>query len=98
MLQHDQRAKKAREEDVAYNFLHNKKIKRIHVSAVQKQQLSDGTLAIINNDGLYHLVSKDIAARIKERDPRWIITSHTATEEAVDEFYKDFQVPDDLDW
>ncbi len=98
VLQHDQRAKKSKEDDVAYNFLHNKKIKRIYVSATQKQQLSDGTLVIINNDGLYHLLSKDIAAKIEARDPRWIITSHSDAEEDVDDFYKNFRVPDDLDW
>ena len=54
-------------------------------------------LIIINDDGLYHLVSKEIAEKIALRDPRRIITSHSAEEE-MDEAYKDFKVPDDLDW
>jgi hypothetical protein len=97
IAQNDQREKTQRDDDVAYNFLHNKKIKRIYVPPKQVDQLSKGALVIINDDGLYHLVSKEIAEKIALRDPRRIITSHGAEEE-MDEAYKDFKVPDDLDW
>lgn len=101
ITQHDQREKANAETDVAYNFLHKKKIKRLYVPPAQKEALSKGKLVIINNDGLYHLVSPEIAAKIAKRDPKWIITAHDnekATEPEMDDFYKKFEVPDDLDW
>ena len=101
VTQHDQRGKANAETDVAYNFLHKKKIKRLYVPAEQKEALSKGKLMIVNNDGLYHLVAPEIAAKIAERDPKWIITAHDdakAAEPEMDDFYKKFEVPDDLDW
>ncbi len=101
VVQHDQREKGTRDDDVPYNFLHGKKIKRIYVPSKQQEQLSNGQLAIINNDGRYHLVSKEIAAKIAERDPKWVVAAHDPSakaEEEMDDYYKDFKVPDDLDW
>lgn len=102
VTQNDLREKGTREDDVPYNFLHGKKIKRIYVPPKQQELLSKGQLTIINNDGRYHLVTKEIAAKIAERDPKWVIAAHDPAaakpEEEMDDFYKDFQVPDDLDW
>ena len=100
VTQHDQRQKANAETDVAYNFLHKKKIKRLYVPAEQKEALSKGKLMIVNNDGLYHLVAPEIAAKIAKRDPKWIITAHDekSAEPDMDDYYKKFEVPDDLDW
>lgn len=100
VTQHDQRQKANAETDVAYNFLHKKKIKRLYVPAEQKEALSKGKLMIVNNDGLYHLVAPEIAAKIAKRDPKWIITAHDekSAEPEMDDYYKKFEVPDDLDW
>jgi uncharacterized protein YaiL (DUF2058 family) len=102
VTQNDVREKGSREDDVPYNFLHGKKIKRIYVPAKQQELLSKGQLTIINNDGRYHLVSKEVAVKIAERDPKWVIAAHDPAAakpaEEMDDFYKDFQVPDDLDW
>lgn len=101
ILQNDQRSKEARDDDVPYNFVHGKKIKRIHLPKAQVEQLSRGTLVIVNNDGLYHLVSRDVADRIRARDPRRIIAAHEEKPPepgSDDEYYAKFQVPDDLDW
>ena len=102
LTQHNQRASKAADDDVAYNFLHNKKIKRIYLPKAQVEQLGTGKLVVINDEGRYALVAKDIAERIAERDPRRIITKHhtpaAKADEEMDEYYKQFEVPDDLDW
>jgi uncharacterized protein YaiL (DUF2058 family) len=101
ILQNDQRAKESHEDDVPYNFVHNKKIKKIHVPKAQMEQLSKGALVIVNNDGLYHLVSREVAERIRARDPKRIIAAHeekTPEPGSDDEFYAKFEVPDDLDW
>lgn len=99
--QNDQRSKTRSDEDVPYNFVHNKKIKRIYVPPVQLDLLSRGKLVIVNNDGLYSLLTAEVAEQIRTRDPKRIITVHEekAPEPGSDdEFYAKFQVPDDLDW
>ncbi|MEM7079916.1 MAG: DUF2058 family protein [Pseudomonadota bacterium] len=101
IVANDQRAKTSNENDVPYNFVHNKKIKKIYVPKPQLEQLSKGTLVIVNNDGNYHLVSQEVAQKIRERDPRRIIAAHDDKPPepgSDDEFYAKFEVPDDLDW
>jgi len=100
----DQRSKVASDDDVPYNFLHGKKIKRIYITREQQAALSAGSLVIVNDDGRYHLVAKDIAERVQARDPKRIIAAHAQAPEAApepgsdDEYYARFKVPDDLDW
>ena len=101
ILANDQRTKTKNEDDVPYNFVHGKKIKRIYVPRKQQEQLSSGSLVIVNNDGLYHLVPKAVAERIATRDPKRIIAAHEDRKPepgSDDEFYAKFEVPDDLDW
>ena len=97
----DQRSKTAAEDDVPYNFVHNKKIKKIYVPKAQVELLSKGALVIVNNDGNYHLVNREVAEKIRARDPKRIIAAHDSKPPepgSDDEFYAKFEVPDDLDW
>jgi uncharacterized protein len=99
--QHDQRPKAEKDDDVPYNFLHGKKIKRIYVRKEHQEQLADGRLVIINDDGRYHMVSAEVAEKIRARDPKRIIAAHAEKPEDPspdDEYYAKFKVPDDLDW
>lgn len=100
--QNDQRQKSSTDEDVAFQFVHGKKIKKIHVPPAQREQLIKGSLVIINNDGLYSLVSKDVADQIHSRDPKRIIAAQEEEKKpepgSDDEYYARFEVPDDLDW
>lgn len=101
VTQNDQRSETKDDSDVAYNFLHNKKIKRIYVPPKQVEALSKGELRIVNNDGRYHLVTAEVAQKIIERDPKWVLNTlqdNTAQDPAMDDYYKKFEVPDDLDW
>ena len=100
ILSNDQRSAEKHEDDVAYNFLHGKKIKRIYIPKAQVDALSNGTLAIVNNDGRYHLVATDVAERLREKNPKCVIAAHDASKDAEpeDEYYARFKVPDDLDW
>ncbi len=103
VTQNDQRTKPA-EDDVPYNFLHGRKIKRIYVTREHQAQLSNGSLVIVNNDGRYHLVTNPVADKIRARDPKWIVTAHDNNPQAPAaadpdaEHYAKFAVPDDLDW
>lgn len=101
ILQNDQRSKTRNDDDVPYNFVHGKKIKKIYIPRAQQLQLSSGSLVIVNNDGLYHLVSRDVAEQIRARDPGRIIAAHeeqAADPGPDDDYYAKFKVPDDLDW
>jgi uncharacterized protein YaiL (DUF2058 family) len=109
--QHDQRTP-AHDDDVPYNFVHGKRIKRIYVTREHQAALSRGTLVIVNDEGRYHLVADAVAERIRARDPKRIIAAHGSSHGAShgasgddaaqpnpdDEYYAKFQVPDDLDW
>lgn len=97
--QNDQRTK-PHDDDVPYNFVHGKKIKRIYVTREHQAQLSIGALVIVNDDGRYHLVAKPVAERIRARDPKRIIAAHEDKPgpQPDDDHYAKFKVPDDLDW
>jgi len=100
--QHDQRPKSDRDDDVPYNFVHGRKIKRIYIRKEQQALLASGSLVIINDDGRYHMVPAEVAEKIRARDPKRIIAAHdpNAPPEpgSDDEYYARFKVPDDLDW
>ena len=100
--QNDQRQKSSTDDDVPFQFVHGKKIKKIYVPPAQREQLIKGSLVVINNDGLYSLVSKEVAEQIHSRDPKRIITGQEEEKQpepgSDDEFYARFEVPDDLDW
>ena len=100
ILQNDQKSTEARDDDVSYNFVHGKKIKRIYVPRAQQQQLSTGSLVIVTNDGRYHLVSQQVAEQITARDPKRVIAAPDSSDQTTvdDEYYARFEIPDDLDW
>ncbi|MFU8816007.1 MAG: DUF2058 domain-containing protein [Pseudomonadales bacterium] len=101
VVQNDRRVKTQSDDDVAYNFVHGKRVKRIYVPKAQRDQISNGSLVIVNNDGIYHLLPKAAAEKVRARDPKRIIVAHSESKPAPgsdDDYYARFEVPDDLDW
>ncbi|MFV8816760.1 DUF2058 domain-containing protein [Haliea sp. E17] len=86
-------------DEVAYQFSHGKKIKKIYVTAKQQDQLVRGLLAIVVLNGSYELVPAPVAEKISQRDAARVLVRNEAVE-AVDEDdpYADYQIPDDLMW
>ena len=85
--------------DIAYNFTHDNKIKRVHVSAKVREHLISGLLVVVCVGESIELVPKVIADKIAERDPSLVVEvrqASSAVEE--DDPYAAFQVPDDLMW
>lgn len=82
-----------------YNFVDEKKVKRISVNDLMRNKLSAGGLAIVRHAGGYEVVSREVALKIQERDTRRVVLLNTATEAAdADDPYAAYQVPDDLMW
>ncbi|WP_122755231.1 DUF2058 domain-containing protein [Pseudomonas viridiflava] len=82
-----------------YNFVDDKKVKRISVNALVRNKLSSGSLAIVHHGGGYEIIPREAALKIQERDPRRIVLLNTSTEAPdADDPYAAYQVPDDLMW
>ena len=81
-----------------------KKVKKIHVTEKQRDQLAAGQLAIatyVANDGRkFELVPQAAAAKIIERHEDFVVNLDQPAKAAPDENdpYADYQVPDDLIW
>ena len=85
--------------DIAYNFTHDNKIKRIYVSAAVQANLIAGRLVIVCQGESSELVPKVIADKIAERDPSLVVrVNKTSAEIDADDPYAAYQIPDDLMW
>lgn len=82
-----------------YNFVDDKKVKRIPVNTLVRNKLSSGSLSIVHHGGGYEIIPREAALKIQERDPRRIVLLNAPTEEPdADDPYAAYQIPDDLMW
>ncbi|MGE8067981.1 DUF2058 domain-containing protein [Pseudomonas sp. NPDC089569] len=83
-----------------YNFVDDKKVKRLSVNALMRNKLSNGSLAIVHHAGGYEVIPREAALKIQERDPQRIVQMNVKTEDVSveDDPYAAFQIPDDLMW
>ncbi|MGB1902732.1 MAG: DUF2058 domain-containing protein [Pseudomonadales bacterium] len=86
--------------DHPYQFTDQNKVKKIYVSSDNKTQLNRGYLAIVKSADQYDLVPEVIAEKIKARNPASILFLHDRSKDLVDEDdpYKDYPIPEDLEW
>lgn len=82
-----------------YNFVDDKKVKRLSVNKLMRDKLSSGSLAIVRHGGGYEVIPREAALKIQQRDERRIVLLNTPTEAPdADDPYAAYQVPDDLMW
>jgi uncharacterized protein len=83
-----------------FNFIDRQKVRRMLVDAERRARIISGELMIVRCEGRYDVVPADIAARIRERDERAVVSLAATGEEpaAANDPYKDYVVPDDLMW
>lgn len=87
------------EGEIAYNFNHAGKIRRVLVTEKMHGQLSRGQLAIVTLDEGYEIVPTGVAEKIRLRDESCLIVQNQKdSEDDSDDPYADFKVPDDLMW
>lgn len=86
--------------DIPYNFIEQKKVKKIYVSEANVRQLNKGFLAIVKTVDGYDLVPEKVARRIMDRREDIVLYLYERDKDVEDEDdpYKDFKIPDDLEW
>lgn len=94
-----------REGELPYRFTDGDRIRDVLVNEVLRAQLASGTLVIVRHGEGYELLPRVAADKVCERDAAMIVLDHgprrdsgEAGESADDEYYQQFQVPDDLIW
>ncbi|AFP30435.1 MULTISPECIES: DUF2058 domain-containing protein [Marinobacter] len=84
----------------SYQFVHDKKIKKMYVDDLMVDQLARGRLAIICVSGEYEIVAEGVARKIQERDAQAVVVLHERTKDDLgdDDPYAGYEIPDDLMW
>jgi uncharacterized protein len=96
----DGQMRNAPDADIARHFSYGGKIKRLYVTPEQLSALNAGELGVVQFNGRYCLVSKDITLAVRALLPSLVALYCDGNEESLPEGYDDprFQVPDDLIW
>ncbi|MBS8241431.1 DUF2058 domain-containing protein [Marinobacter lipolyticus] len=86
--------------ETSYQFVHDKKIKKIFVDDKMVDQLSRGRLAIVSVNDQYEIVAEAVARKIQERDEKAVVVLHDRQQDDVgeDDPYAGYEIPDDLMW
>ncbi|KGE04625.1 DUF2058 domain-containing protein [Pseudohaliea rubra] len=88
--------------EVGFNFTVERKIKKLYVTALQQRLLAAGSIALARIGERFELVPEQVASKIAERDADRVIFCTRADAEPLDaeeqDWYKDFEIPDDLMW
>lgn len=84
--------------DIEYKFPEGNLVKTLYLTERQRSSVINGVLAIVKTGQSYDLVPRKAAEKIAERAEDAILVCNTEVEDAEDDEYADFQVPDDLMW
>ena len=85
--------------EIAYNFEHQKKVKRIYLNEEMQKQVVQGKLGIARITGQYELIPKAIAEKIQQRnEKRVVLFTEEQKEVDANDPYAEHQIPDDLMW
>lgn len=84
--------------EIEYKFPEGNLVKTLYLTERQRSSVINGSLAIVKTGESYDLVPRKAAEKIAERAEDAILVCNTETDEAADDEYADFVVPDDLMW
>ncbi|WP_438862666.1 DUF2058 domain-containing protein [Neptunicella sp.] len=90
--------------DIACNFTDGTKVKHMYVDAKTQKHISQGRLAIVKFQGGYELVPMPVADKIAQRDESLVVYRSDSIEESTNlteqeqDWYADYEIPDDLNW
>ncbi|BBA34011.1 hypothetical protein sS8_2058 [Methylocaldum marinum] len=87
------------DDEIAYRFAHDNKVKTVYVSRAVHQSLVAGRLAIASLESRYEIVPLSVAEKIMQRDTsRIVLLNQPDRAEDLDDEYAEYKVPDDLMW
>jgi uncharacterized protein YaiL (DUF2058 family) len=92
------------QDEVVCNFTDGSLIKRMYVSPTTQKLITQGRLAVVKLAEGYELVPMPVADKIAERDEQTVVyradtisqDEQPASEQ--DDWYADYEIPDDLTW
>ncbi len=84
--------------ETPYNFVVDRKVKKIYVTTAICDQLARGRAAIVGLDDGYHVVPAETAEKVLQRDADALVIRHEPNVDDGDDPYADFPIPDDLMW
>lgn len=91
-----------RDGDVGFHFSFEQKIKKIYVSNLQQKLLAAGKVAIAQCADRFEIIPAEVASKIAERDTQRVLFCRQDTDEELGaeehDWYKDYEIPDDLMW
>ncbi|WP_334061870.1 DUF2058 domain-containing protein [Alteromonas genovensis] len=97
--------KQERKGDMVLNFTHDNVVKRMYVNADIHRQVTKGRLTVVLLDEAYELVPTPVADKIAQRDDSFIVyradldkSGTDGKDEAEDDWYAEYDIPDDLTW
>jgi hypothetical protein len=90
--------------DLVLNFTDNGKIKRMYVTDALHKAVLKGKLAVVASGEEYELVAIQVADKIAQRSEHTVVyvapteDLEQADDDGQDDWYADFDIPDDLTW
>ncbi|WP_067519023.1 DUF2058 domain-containing protein [Endozoicomonas ascidiicola] len=84
-----------------YKFVYEGKIKKIYVTSEQQIKLERGLLALAMVGEDFLVIPAPVASKVAERKPEAIVMQNdksTDLTEDEEDWYADYQIPDDLMW
>ncbi|QJR79460.1 DUF2058 domain-containing protein [Alteromonas pelagimontana] len=87
--------------DVVLNFTDNNVVKRMYVSEDVHKLVTQARLTVVRLDNDYVLVPTPVADKIAQRDVNTVVYRADTREDVnteEDDWYADYQIPDDLTW
>ena len=89
--------------EISYRFDDGGTIRSVLVNQALRAQLACGAAVVVRHGEGYELLPRAVAEKVRARDPAMIVLDHAGDAQAGttsedDEFYRRFEVPDDLIW
>lgn len=88
--------------EIGFNFTFERKIKKLYVTDLQQKLLAAGSVVIARIGDRFELIPAQVGSKIAERDAQRVILCAQASGEAATteerDWYKDYEIPDDLMW
>jgi len=85
--------------EVEFRYDDNGQIKTLMLQNETRELLIKGVLNIVSVKEQHDIVPRAVATKIAERDAKAVVLANVSTDDdAVDDEYADYKVPDDLTW